>query len=100
MTHAGSSIAGNQASFEAIAEQERSGIVGAAAALRSAGLPCPEVSVDPRRPRILPATSPASRSACRGFHVLRSVMAGIGVCDMRTCLSVLATVIGHQHDKG
>ena len=103
MTHAGSSYSlHNQASFEAMAEQERSGIVAAAAALRSAGLPCPEVSVG-STPTAHFARDLAGVTEVRAgvFMFFDLVMAGIGVCDIEdVALSVLATVIGHQHDKG
>jgi D-serine deaminase-like pyridoxal phosphate-dependent protein len=103
MTHAGSSYSlQNQASFEAMAEQERSGIVAAAAALRAAGLPCPEVSVG-STPTAHFARDLAGVTEVRAgvFMFFDLVMAGIGVCDIGDiALSVLATVIGHQHDKG
>jgi D-serine deaminase-like pyridoxal phosphate-dependent protein len=103
MTHAGGSYGlRGQASFMAMAEQERSGIVAAAAALTAAGLPCPEVSV---------GSTPTAHFACNltGITEVRAgvfmfsdlVMAGIGVCGVNDlALSVLATVIGHQPDKG
>ena len=103
MTHAGSSYSlHNQASFEAMAEQERSGIVAAAAALRAAGLPCPEVSVG-STPTAHFARDLAGVTEVRAgvFMFFDLVMAGIGVCDIGDiALSVLATVIGHQHDRG
>ena len=103
MTHAGSSYSlHNQASFEAMAEQERSGIVAAAAALRAAGLPCPEVSVG-STPTAHFARDLTGVTEVRAgvFMFFDLVMAGIGVCDIEDiALSVLATVIGHQHNKG
>ncbi len=103
MTHAGSSYGLlSPASFEAMAEQERSRIVAAAEALRVAGLPCPVVSA---------GSTPTARFArdLTGVTEVRAgvfmffdlVMAGIGVCRLEDiALSVLATVIGHQRDKG
>src|SRR3546814_8445007 len=103
MTHAGESYGavGEQA-LAAFAEQERAAAVNAAGLLRDAGLPCPVVSV---------GSSPTAhfarnldgvtevRAGVYVFFVL--VMAGIGVCTLDDiALSVLTTVIGHQHDKG
>ena len=103
MTHAGSSYGlHNPASFEAMAEQERSGIVAAATALRTAGLPCPEVSVG-STPTAHFARDLTGITEVRAgvFMFFDLVMAGIGVCGIGDiALSVLATVIGHQHDKG
>ena len=76
--------------------------VRAADHLRAAGLPCPEVSV---------GSTPTALSAKRldgvtevraGVYVFFDlVMANIGVCGPQDiALSVLATVIGHQPDKG
>ncbi len=103
MTHAGSSYGlHDPASFAAMAEQERSGIVAAAAALRAAGLPCPEVSVG-STPTAHFARNLAGVTEVRAgvFMFFDLVMAGIGVCAIEDiAVSVLATVIGHQHDKG
>jgi len=103
MTHAGSSYGlHDPASFEAMAEQERSGIVAAATALGTAGLPCPEVSVG-STPTAHYARDLTGITEVRAgvFMFFDLVMAGIGVCDIGDiALSVLATVIGHQHDKG
>ncbi|MHC2438890.1 DSD1 family PLP-dependent enzyme [Bradyrhizobium sp. USDA 4451] len=103
MTHAGSSYGlHDPASFAAMAEQERSGIVAAAAALRTAGLPCPEVSAG-STPTAHFARDLTGITEVRAgvFMFFDLVMAGIGVCDIGDiALSVLATVIGHQHDKG
>jgi D-serine deaminase-like pyridoxal phosphate-dependent protein len=103
MTHAGSSYGlHDPASFEAMAEQERVRVVKAASALRAAGLPCPVVSA---------GSTPTAHFArdLTGITEIRAgvfmffdlVMAGIGVCGVEDiALSVLTTVIGHQHDKG
>lgn len=103
MTHAGSSYSlHDQALFEAMAEQERSRVVAAATALRAAGLPCPEVSVG-STPTAHFARDLTGVTEVRAgvFMFFDLVMAGIGVCDIEDiALSVLATVIGHQHDKG
>jgi D-serine deaminase-like pyridoxal phosphate-dependent protein len=103
LTHAGQSYsARSKEELELYAEQERVGIVIAATILRNAGLPCPIVSV---------GSSPTAHFANNldGVTEVRAgvfvffdlVMAGIGVCSMDDiALSVLATVIGHQREKG
>jgi len=103
MTHAGSSYELNSPeALAAMAEQERSRCVQAAERLRAAGLPCPEVSVG-STPTALSARHFAGVTEVRAgayvFHDL--VMANIGVCRTdEIALSVLATVIGHQPEKG
>jgi D-serine deaminase-like pyridoxal phosphate-dependent protein len=103
LTHAGSSYdCRTPEALSAIAEQERGAAVLAADRLRAAGLECPVVSV---------GSTPTALSAehLHGVTELRAgvfvffdlVMAGIGVCSVDDiALSVLATVIGHQHEKG
>jgi len=103
MTHAGESytVVGNEAHAK-FAEIERAAAVDAAKALRAADLPCPVVSV---------GSTPTAHAArdLTGVTELRAgvyvffdlVMAGIGVCQQDDiALSVLTTVIGHQHDRG
>lgn len=103
MTHAGASYAENTpAGLQRIAEQERSLCVRAAERLRAAGLPCPEVSVG-STPTALSARSLEGVTEVRAgvyvFHDL--VMCNVGVCTPQdVALSVLATVIGHQVEKG
>ncbi|MFY9511906.1 MAG: alanine racemase, partial [Rubrivivax sp.] len=103
MTHAGASYElDTPEALAAMAEQERSRCVAAAGRIRAAGLPCPEVSV---------GSTPTALSARRldgvtevraGVYVFHDlVMAGVGVCSLdEIALSVLATVIGHQPEKG
>jgi D-serine deaminase-like pyridoxal phosphate-dependent protein len=103
MTHAGASYeCRTPAALQAMAEQERARCVRAAERLRESGLPCPEVSV---------GSTPTALSAQRldgvtevraGVYVFHDlVMLGVGVCSLdELALSVLCTVIGHQHDKG
>ena len=103
MTHAGASYdCRSIAAIRAMAEQERARTVRAAARLGDAGLPCPIVSV---------GSSPTATFALRldGVTEVRAgvfaffdlVMAGIEVCRVDDiALSVLATVIGHQREKG
>ena len=74
----------------------------AAERLRAAGLPCPEVSVG-STPTALSAERLDGVTEVRaGVYVFFDlVMANIGVCAPQDiALSVLATVIGHQPDKG
>jgi D-serine deaminase-like pyridoxal phosphate-dependent protein len=91
LTHAGSSYElDTPEALQALAERERAGCVQAAQALRAAGLPCPVVSVG-STPTALAATG------LDGVTEVRN----IGVCTAEdVALSVLATVIGHQADKG
>lgn len=103
LTHAGESY--NQvgaSALAAVAEQERASAATAASLLREAGFPCPVVSV---------GSTPTAHFArdLTGITEMRAgvfvffdlVMAGIEVCTLDDiALSVLATVIGHQHDRG
>ncbi|WP_315836826.1 DSD1 family PLP-dependent enzyme [Bradyrhizobium prioriisuperbiae] len=103
MTHAGSSYDLNtHEALARLAEQERSLIVEAAARLRSAGLPCPEVSVG-STPTALCARDLSDVTEVRaGVYVFFDlVMSNVGVCTPHEiALSVLTTVIGHQTEKG
>jgi len=102
LTHAGASYHAHGASaLEQAAEGERAAAVAAAAVLRSAGLPCPVVSV---------GSTPTAHFArhLEGVTEVRAgvyaffdlVMAGLGVCGLDDiALSVLATVIGHQPNQ-
>ncbi|HEX7936303.1 MAG TPA: DSD1 family PLP-dependent enzyme [Paraburkholderia sp.] len=103
MTHAGSSYElDTPEALAALAEQERAGCVRAAERLREAGIACPEVSVG-STPTALAATQLQGVTEVRaGVYVLFDlVMHNIGVCSLDDiALSVLATVIGHQVDKG
>lgn len=103
MTHAGASY--DCRSLEAIAEvaeAERAGAVAAAEAIRALGLACPEVSVG-STPTALTARSLDGVTELRAgvYMFFDLVMAGLGVCRPQDiALSVLATVIGHQTEKG
>jgi D-serine deaminase-like pyridoxal phosphate-dependent protein len=103
MTHAGSSYELNTPeALAALAEQERAGCVRAAQRLREAGIACPAVSVG-STPTALAATQLDGVTEVRaGVYVLFDlVMHNVGVCALDDiALSVLATVIGHQADKG
>lgn len=103
LTHAGGSYAarGVQALQQA-AEQERKSVVDAAAILREAGLPCPVVSLGstPTAHHALDLTG-VTEVRAGVFVFFDLVMAGIGICRAEDiAISVLATVIGHQREKG
>jgi D-serine deaminase-like pyridoxal phosphate-dependent protein len=103
MTHAGASYAqSTPEGLRRIAEQERSRCVVGATRLRAAGLPCGVVSVG-STPTALSAPALDGVTEVRAgvyvFHDL--VMCNIGVAETGDlALSVLATVIGHQREKG
>ncbi|UZS69265.1 DSD1 family PLP-dependent enzyme [Pseudomonas syringae] len=103
MTHAGESYKLNTLeALQEIAELERSECVKAAEAIRSAGLPCPEVSVG-STPTALSAVHLEGVTELRaGVYVFFDlVMHNVGVCALEDlALTVLTTVIGHQPDKG
>lgn len=103
MTHAGSSYdCRSTEEIRAMAEQERSAIVQAAERIRSAGMTCPVVSLG-STPTALFASSLEGVTELRAgvFVFFDLFMAGLGVCRTdEIALSVLATVIGHQKDKG
>jgi D-serine deaminase-like pyridoxal phosphate-dependent protein len=103
MTHAGSSYDCRSAeALRAMAEQERARIVLAAQRLRAIGIACPVVSVG-STPTALAAEQLEGVTELRAgvFVFFDLCMAGIGVCSLQDiALSVLATVIGHQHEKG
>lgn len=103
MTHAGGSYAARGAAALAqCAEIERASVVRAATTLRQAGLACPVVSVGSTPTAHFAAALDGVTEVRAGVFVFFDlVMAGIGVCDLDDiALSVLATVIGHQREKG
>jgi D-serine deaminase-like pyridoxal phosphate-dependent protein len=103
MTHAGDSYGcTSAASLRAMAAQERDLSLLAATRLRAAGHDCPVVSI---------GSTPTARNVDHlvGITEVRVgvytffdlVQAGLGVCDVDdVALSVLATVIGLQPEKG
>ena len=103
LTHAGESYeARGSAALAAAAEQERCAAVMAAETLRKAGWACPVVSVG-STPTAFSASSFEGVTEVRAgvFVFFDLVQAGIGVCTTDDiALSVLATVIGHQREKG
>lgn len=103
LTHAGASYGARTAEqLQRWADTERRAVVSAADALRAAGLECPVVSVG-STPTALSATDLEGVTEVRAgvFVFFDLVMAGIGLCAIEDiAISVLATVIGHQRDKG
>ncbi len=103
MTHAGDSYNCTSVdAIRAIAEQERALTVRAALRLRASGLPCPIVSVGSTPTATYAEKLDGVTEVRAGVFVFFDlVMAGINVCKVDDiALSVLATVIGHQRDKG
>ena len=103
LTHAGGSYTARSVeALQQCAEAERAGVVDAANILREVGLPCPVVSVG-STPTAHNATNLTGVTEVRAgvFVFFDLVMAGIGICrNEDIALSVLATVIGHQREKG
>jgi len=103
MTHAGSSYdCASIAEIRAMAEQERAAIVHAADRVRAAGMACPVVSLG-STPTALFADHLEGVTELRAgvFVFFDLFMAGLEVCRVDDiAVSVLATVIGHQQDKG
>lgn len=103
MTHAGASYdCKSVGEIRAMAQRERDAASHAAQRLRDAGFPSPVVSVG-STPTATYGDDLAGVTEVRAgvFVFFDLVMAGIGVCRVEDiALSVLATVIGHQADKG
>lgn len=103
LTHAGGSYAARgPEALRQCAEVERRSVVDAATLLREAGLACPVLSVG-STPTAHSASDLAGVTDVRAgvFVFFDLVMAGVGVCQVDDiALSVLATVIGHQREKG
>lgn len=103
MTHAGSSYKrqGGEALAQ-MAEQERTAAVAAAAAIRSAGMNCQTVSVGSTPTALFAQGMSGVTEARIGVFVFFDLfMHSIGVCAIdEIAISVLATVIGRQREKG
>jgi D-serine deaminase-like pyridoxal phosphate-dependent protein len=103
MTHAGSSYdCTSTEEIRAMAEQERAAIVKAAERIRGAGMACPVVSLGSTPTALFASQLEGVTELRAGVFVFFDLfMAGLGVCrGDEIALSVLATVIGHQKDKG
>jgi D-serine deaminase-like pyridoxal phosphate-dependent protein len=103
LAHAGESyhVVGEEA-LQAAAEQESARCFAAAERLRAAHYACPIVSVG-STPTVLTARVFTGVTEVRAgvYAFFDLVMAGIGVCSVDDiAISVLATVIGHQSDRG
>ncbi|MCR8725736.1 alanine racemase [Frigidibacter sp. ROC022] len=102
LTHAGASYACfTPEAHRAMAETERRSAVTAAEHLRTAGLPCPVVSVG-SSPTAHTATDLSGVTEVRAgvFTLFDLMMVGLGICDIEDiAASVIATVIGHQPDR-
>ncbi len=101
LTHAGHSYACRSvAAIEEVAERERADAVGAAQRLRSAGLPCPVVSVGSTptavHARHLEGVTELRCGVYMFGDVFQSEIHSCGRGDI--AVSVLATVIGHRED--
>ena len=103
LTHAGESYnCRSRDAIRALADVERDAAVKSAERLRQSGLPCATVSVG-STPTANFARDLAGVTEVRAgvFMFYDLVMAGLGVCGVEDiALSVLASVIGHQSDKG
>jgi D-serine deaminase-like pyridoxal phosphate-dependent protein len=103
LTHAGASYGARGAeALRACAEVERASAVTAAGILRGAGYACPVVSVGSTPTAHFAETLHGVTEVRAGVFVFFDlVMAGLGVCAIDDiAISVLATVIGHQPEKG
>lgn len=103
LVHAGGSYAlSDPASLALAARAERQAAVEAAGALRAGGLACPVVSIG-SSPTALAAEDLAGVTEIRAgvFMLADLFQAGVGICGIDDiAISILATVIGHQSDKG
>jgi D-serine deaminase-like pyridoxal phosphate-dependent protein len=103
LTHGGASYGTTSPEELAdFAERERSLCVAAAARLRAAGFPCRMVSVGSTPTAFSTRCADGVTEIRAGVYALQDlVMAGLGVCGIDDiALSVMATVIGHQAEKG
>lgn len=103
MTHAGDSYnCRSTAAIADMAERERRAVVESAAVLRAAGFAAPAVSVGSTPTATFARALDGVTEVRAGVFVFHDlVMAGLGVCAVDDiAVSVLATVIGHQPEKG
>lgn len=103
LLHAGDSYGlSDPAALRAAAEAERRAAVAAAAILRDAGLPCPIVSVGSTPTARYAETLDGVTEVRAGVFMIGDLFqAGVGSCAVDDiALTLLATVIGQQRDKG
>jgi D-serine deaminase-like pyridoxal phosphate-dependent protein len=103
LTHAGGSY--NHPGLDSIiamAERERASVADSAEMLRRAGLPCSIVSVGSTPTAMFARDLTGVTEVRAGVYMFNDlVMDALGVCTTDDiALSVLATVIGHQREKG
>ena len=103
MTHAGDSYnCDGPEGIRGVAERERAAVVRAAARLREKGQACEVVSVGSTPTATFAESLEGVTEVRTGVYMFQDlVMAGLGVCAVDDiAVSVLATVIGHQQEKG
>jgi D-serine deaminase-like pyridoxal phosphate-dependent protein len=103
LTHAGKSYDSKSAGeLRQWARTERESVTAAAARLRRAGHEVPAVSLGSTPTALFGESFEGVTEVRAGVYVFFDlVMAGLGVCSLgELALSVLASVIGHQADKG
>ncbi|GAB4521679.1 MAG: DSD1 family PLP-dependent enzyme [Amphiplicatus sp.] len=103
MTHAGGSYACRGADeIRAMAERERRAVAGTAAMLAAAGLACEIVSVGSTPTALFAESFDGVTEVRAGVYMFMDlVMAGLGACALDDiAISVLASVIGRQADRG
>ncbi|WP_457108219.1 alanine racemase [Methylobacterium sp. P5_C11] len=103
LLHAGDSYGlSDPVDLRRAAEAERVAAVAAADILRAAGLRCPIVSVGSTPTARYAADLTGITEVRAGVFMIGDLFqAGVGSCAVDDiALTVLATVIGHQHDKG
>ena len=103
LTHAGDSYScRDDEALIRFAERERSGAVGAAQRLRTAGYAVPIVSVGSTPTATFSRNLSGVTEVRVGVYMFQDlVMSGIGVCSVEDiALSVLVSVIGHQSERG
>lgn len=103
MTHAGESYRCTTTDeIRSIAEQERRAVVDSVALLTNNGLPCPVVSIGSTPTATFAQTFEGVTEVRAGVYMFQDlVMAGLGVCSIHDiAVSVLASVIGYQKEKG
>ena len=103
MTHAGDSyICPTTEAIADMAERERRAVVDCAERLRAADYACPVVSVGSTPTATFARSLEGVTEVRVGVYVFHDlVMAGLGVCALDDiAISVLASVIGHQAQKG
>jgi D-serine deaminase-like pyridoxal phosphate-dependent protein len=103
MTHAGGSYNCDTVDgIRALATRERDAVVACAAALQGAGIACPVVSVGSTPTATFADSFEGVTEVRVGVYVFYDlVMAGLGVCAIDDiAISVAASVIGHQREKG